>query len=46
MSLTEAASYGSDSEDLPYTGERPSSLPKVRYTSQSSTVNPLIFVAA
>ncbi|XP_064617945.1 LOW QUALITY PROTEIN: cGMP-inhibited 3',5'-cyclic phosphodiesterase 3A-like [Liolophura sinensis] len=28
VSLTESSSYGSDSEDLPYTGERPSSLPK------------------
>ncbi|ELT89026.1 hypothetical protein CAPTEDRAFT_219957 [Capitella teleta] len=28
VSLTEATNYGSDSEDLPYTGERPSSLPK------------------
>jgi len=30
ISLTEATSYGSDTEDSPYTGERPSSLPKVR----------------
>ena len=29
VSLSEANSYGSDSEDSPYTGERPSSLPKV-----------------
>ena len=29
VSLTETSNYGSDSEDLPYTGERPSSLPKV-----------------
>jgi cGMP-inhibited 3',5'-cyclic phosphodiesterase A len=28
VSLTETGNYGSDSEDLPYTGERPSSLPK------------------
>ncbi|KAI0208228.1 cGMP-inhibited 3',5'-cyclic phosphodiesterase A [Lamellibrachia satsuma] len=28
ISLTEATSYGSDTEDSPYTGERPSSLPK------------------
>lgn len=31
VSLTESTSYGSDSEENPYTGERPSSLPKVRY---------------
>lgn len=30
VSLTESTSYGSDSEENPYTGERPSSLPKVR----------------
>jgi hypothetical protein len=29
VSLTESTSYGSDSEENPYTGERPSSLPKV-----------------
>lgn len=29
VSLTEATNYGSDSEEIPYTGERPSSLPKV-----------------
>ena len=29
ISLTEVTSYGSDTEDSPYTGERPSSLPKV-----------------
>ncbi|KAK6187714.1 hypothetical protein SNE40_005678 [Patella caerulea] len=28
VSLTESSSYGSDSEESPYTGERPSSLPK------------------
>ncbi|XP_071114452.1 cGMP-inhibited 3',5'-cyclic phosphodiesterase 3A-like isoform X2 [Haliotis cracherodii] len=28
VSLTESTSYGSDSEESPYTGERPSSLPK------------------
>ncbi|XP_060592885.1 cGMP-inhibited 3',5'-cyclic phosphodiesterase 3A-like, partial [Ruditapes philippinarum] len=28
VSLTESTSYGSDSEENPYTGERPSSLPK------------------
>ena len=32
VSLTETTNYGSDSEDLPYTGERPSSLPKVSNT--------------
>ena len=30
VSLTEATNYGSDKEDSPYTGERPSTLPKVR----------------
>ncbi len=30
VSLTEATNYGSDNEDSPYTGERPSTLPKVR----------------
>ena len=29
VSLTESTSYGSDTEENPYTGERPSSLPKV-----------------
>ena len=29
VSLTESPSYGSDTEENPYTGERPSSLPKV-----------------
>ncbi len=29
VSLTEATNYGSDNEDSPYTGERPSTLPKV-----------------
>lgn len=29
VSLNETTSYGSDSDDLPYTGERPTSLPKV-----------------
>ncbi|XP_013381675.1 cGMP-inhibited 3',5'-cyclic phosphodiesterase A isoform X2 [Lingula anatina] len=28
VSLAESTNYGSDSEDLPYTGERPSSLPR------------------
>lgn len=28
VSLNETTSYGSDSDDLPYTGERPTSLPK------------------
>ncbi|XP_074639997.1 cGMP-inhibited 3',5'-cyclic phosphodiesterase 3A-like [Tubulanus polymorphus] len=28
VSLAEAANYGSDTEDLPYTGERPSTLPR------------------
>ncbi|XP_064627396.1 cGMP-inhibited 3',5'-cyclic phosphodiesterase 3A-like isoform X2 [Lineus longissimus] len=28
VSLAESSNYGSDTEDLPYTGERPSSLPK------------------
>ena len=36
VSLTESTSYGSDSEENPYTGERPSSLPKV------STVEALV----
>jgi cGMP-inhibited 3',5'-cyclic phosphodiesterase A len=31
VSLAESSCYGSDSEDLPYTGERPSSLPKVKF---------------
>lgn len=30
VSLTEASGHGSDNEESPYTGERPSSLPKVR----------------
>lgn len=29
VSLTESAHYGSDTEESPYTGERPSTLPKV-----------------
>ena len=36
VSLTETANYGSDNEDLPYTGERPSSLPKVRGTRKTN----------
>ncbi|KAK3712329.1 hypothetical protein RRG08_002660 [Elysia crispata] len=31
VSLTENTSYGSDSEESPYTGERPSTLPKLYY---------------
>ena len=34
VSLTETTNYGSDSEEIPYTGERPSSLPKVSDKSQ------------
>jgi len=30
VSLTESTNYGSDNEESPYTGERPSMLPKVR----------------
>ena len=33
VSLTESTNYGSDSEESPYTGERPSTLPKVRNSS-------------
>lgn len=29
LALAEGSSYGSDNEDLPYTGERPSTLPNV-----------------
>jgi cGMP-inhibited 3',5'-cyclic phosphodiesterase A len=29
LALSEASSYGSDADDLPYTGERPSTLPNV-----------------
>ncbi|GFR80706.1 cGMP-inhibited 3',5'-cyclic phosphodiesterase A [Elysia marginata] len=45
VSLTENTSYGSDSEESPYTGERPSTLPKVRGLGQVWGVKVLVDIA-